>query len=116
MWTYSAIGFHSVVMSHDPDVLVVGARVRRDVERLQQLLVILGHDLPEILEDAWSDYRFRVLLSRSAYAQALAALVTAIDYESFVRAVAEVQGEHRALVYDKLALISTTLGEVEDGR
>jgi hypothetical protein len=116
MWVYSSIGFHSVVMSDDPDVLVVGARVRRDVERLQQLLVILGHDLPEILEDAWSDYRFRVLLSRSAYAQALAALVTAIDYESFVRAVAKVQGEHRALVYDKLALISTTLGEVEDGR
>ncbi len=114
MWLYSAVGFHSVVMSHDPAVLVVGGRVRRDLERLQQLLVILGRDPPEILEDAWSDYRFRVPLSRSVYAEALAALVTAIDYENFLWAVSEVQGEHRTSVYRKLALITHTLTEAED--
>jgi hypothetical protein len=116
VWIYSQLGFFSVVKSDNPDVLVVGGRVRRDLERLQQILLILGHDPPEILEDAWSDYRFRVRLSRSACAEVLAALVTAIDYESFMWAVAEVQGEHRSLVYQKLALISTTLGEVEDDR
>ena len=117
MWVYGSTGFYSVVMSSDDsDVLVVGGRVRRDLERLQRLLVILGRRSPEIVEDAWSDYRFRVRLSRSAYAEALAALVTAIDYENFIWAVSEVQGEHRTLVYEKLALISTTLGEVEDDR
>ena len=116
MWVYSSIGFHSVVMSDDPEVLVVGGRVRRDVERLQQLLVILGHDQPQIFEDAWSDYRFRLQLSLSACAEALAALVTAIDYKNFVGAVEDVQGEYRTLVYEKLALISTTLSEVEDDR
>lgn len=116
MWIYSAIGFHGVAMTDDPDVLTVGGRVHRDLERFQQLLVILGHEPPEILEDAWSDYRFRLQLSRSACAEALAALVTAIDYKNFVGAVEEVQGENRTLVYEKLALISTTLSEVEDDR
>jgi hypothetical protein len=116
MWVYSQLGFFSVVMSHDPAVLVVGGRVRRDLERLQQLLVILGRDPPEILEDAWSDYRFRVPLSRSVYAEVVAALVTTIDYAGFVAAVAEVQGDQRASIYKKLALITHTLTEVEDGQ
>ena len=77
--------------------------------------MILGRRSPEIVEDAWSDYRFRVRLSRSAYAEALAALVTAIDYENFIWAVSEVQGEQRATTYQKLALITHTLTEVEDG-
>jgi hypothetical protein len=117
MWIYSQLGFFSVVMASDDfDVLVVGGRVRRDMVRLQKLLVILGHNMPEILEDAWSDYRFRVRVSRSAYAEAVAALVTALDYESFLWAVSEVQGEHRTSVYRKLKLITHTLTEAEDDR
>jgi hypothetical protein len=116
MWVYGSTGFYSVVMASDDfDVLVVGGRVRRDMVRLQKLLSVLGHGPHEILEDAWSDYRFRVRLSRSAYAEAVAALVTAIDYESLIWAVSEVQGEHRTSVYQKLALITHTLTEVEDG-
>ena len=117
MWTYSQLGFHSVAMSSDDfNILVVGGRVRRDMVRLQKLLSVLGHGPHEILEDAWSDYRFRVRVSRSAYAEAVAALVTALDYESFLWAVSEVQGEHRTSVYEKLRLITTTLREVEDDR
>ena len=115
MWLYSAVGFLSAAMSGDPDTVVVGARVRRDLQRLQQLVVFLGHFRPEISENAWADYQFQVRLSRSAYVEALAALVTAIDYENFIWAVEEVQGEQRALAYRKLALITHTLTEVEDG-
>jgi hypothetical protein len=114
MWVYSSIGFHSVVMSDDPDVLVVRGRVRRDLERVQQLLLVLGHGPLEILESKWRDYPYRILAARGEWADVLGALAASVDYRNFKNAVGQIQEPEREICYQKLALITRTLTDLDD--
>lgn len=96
MWLFTSIGFYSVV-AHDshPGTVLIRARTREDLERLQR------RHLPdiEILENAGTDYRFRALVARSEWEHAAERLAADIDYANFKDAVAQRQGHERAELY-----------------
>ena len=78
-------------MEDEPGVIMVRGRVKSDLERLQQLLVTLGHEPPEILEWENRDYRYRCLVGREVWAEALGRLAGEIGYLNFKARMAEVQ-------------------------
>ena len=106
MWVMTTCGFFSVVAHrHDPDKVVVRARVRSDLEGL----VDPRADY-EIEHTPRADYEWRVALLRSEWSRLLAALADGIDYDNFKLAVAKVQGIERASLYARIWL---TLRELQ---
>lgn len=101
-------------MEDEPGVIMVRGRVKSDLERFQQLLVTLSHEAPEILEWETRDYRYRCLVDRYVWADALSHLAHEVRYSNFKARVAEVQGSARELVYSKLWLITRTLTDLDD--
>ena len=99
MWLISDVGFFSIVCKPGDEaqgMLTIRARVRGDLERLrQQYLPSMG----PIVEDGGTDYRFRARALRGDVAQAVAAMVGAIDYRNFKDRIASVQGSARAHRY-----------------
>ena len=112
MWTYSQLGFWSTVATQDADVLAVRGRDKRDMRRLQMLLVVLGNDMPEILGGVGSDYPFRILVARSAFADVMGTLATHLQYANFKAEVEAVQGISRARLYSRLWAVTRELEEV----
>ena len=98
MWLITTRGFYSVVQHHDdPEVFLVRARARVDLEALIELLPSL-----EIVENAGSDYRFRAFVPRDVWQRAVLQLIAEIDYGNFKNAVAERAGYGRASVYSEV--------------
>ena len=95
MWLITTRGFYSVVEHRDdPDVLLVRARAREDLEALSPLIPDL-----EIVEHAGSDYRFRASVARGDWQEVLEQLTAEIDYGNFKNAVATRVGRERAATY-----------------
>lgn len=99
MWLITPFGFFSVVRK-PTDVrtgtLTVRARVRADLEQLKARYL---PELGAISESGVTDYRCRAVAPQSAVAQAMARLVTELDYDNFKNAVAQRQGQARANLY-----------------
>lgn len=95
-------GFFSVVEKPEDKAsgsLTIRARVRSDLEALRDAaLPALG----EIEKNKGTDYRWRAKAPRADVAQAMAKLVTALDYSNFKNAVAARQGKKRAHLYGEL--------------
>src|SRR5262245_39139063 len=102
MWIITNEGFFSIVQKAEDrgrSVLTVRARVRADLENLQERwLPTLG----PISEGTGTDYQFRAKASSLDIASALSQLVTDIDYDNFKNSVARKQGSSRAEVYGGL--------------
>jgi len=99
MWLMTPIGFFSVVRKPTDEqagTLTVRARVRFDLEQLKARYL---PELGPVLESTTTDYRFRAVAPQAAVAQAMARLVTDLDYDNFKNAVAQRQGEARAHLY-----------------
>jgi hypothetical protein len=81
MWIVSRHGFFSVVKkpSCAPDELEVRARCKRDLERLKEITGIKAR----ILENAGTDYLFRIRMKREIWAKFLADEAMSIDYPNF---------------------------------
>lgn len=101
MWLFTKFGFYSAVCARqgdgrhgrpvDPNRIMVRARVRRHLEALQDRFPdLLGRS--EILESAGTDYAFRLLVPKAAWAQVLAELAAETDYDNFKSEVARHQG------------------------
>lgn len=98
MWLLTPRGFYSVVANNDdPETVLVRARVRGDLEELADLVGGL-----EILETPERDYRWRAVVSRTAWSGALVLLAAEIDYPNFKSEVALRQGHERAGVYHEV--------------
>ena len=98
MWLLTTQGFYSVVAHRDdPDLLLVRARVREDIEAL-------GAQIPSIepFEDPAADYRWRAEVTRAEWEQAMVELARAIDYDNFKDAVSRRQGMEREAVYHRV--------------
>lgn len=98
MWVLTTQGFYSVVAHRDdPGLLLVRARTREDIEAL-------GAQIPTIepFEDGGADYRWRALVSRADWEQALVRLARGIDYDNFKNAVEVRQGPEREAVYHRV--------------
>ncbi len=99
MWLFTEQGFYSVVQNrYDDRVLLVRARLRGDLERLRTKEPRLG---PTLVEEG-SDYRFRALIPREAFAELAASLVRELAYDNFKRRVKEVDGSGRSEVYGEV--------------
>jgi hypothetical protein len=96
MWIFTPLGFFSVVQKPDDDRLTVRARFAGDLERLRDAHL---PELGAVAETPAADYRFRARVDRAAFARALSALATAIDYDNFKSTVARRQGKARAAIY-----------------
>ncbi len=90
MWLFTRYGFFSVACARadggksgrlDPDLLLVRARRREHLERLQQRLPVLAGC--EVKEDAGTDYRFRLIVPKAVWASALDELVREQTWSNF---------------------------------
>ncbi len=98
MWIFTTQGFYSAVEHRgDPDLLIVRARTREDIEALQAQIPGL-----EPFEDATADYRWRAVVKREEWIAALALLGAGVDYPNFKSAVAQRQGHDRASCYGRV--------------
>lgn len=99
MWLFTTLGFFSVVAHRDdPDLMIVRARTRRDIEALSDRFLPVG----EIDEESGTDYPFRIFVARDELERAAAALARDIDYDNFKDAVAMRQGHGRADLYHEI--------------
>src|SRR3954453_21583727 len=95
MWLFTPRGFYSVVAHRDdPDVVLVRARERADLESLAELSPRLA-----IAHTPERDYAWRVLMPRAEWERALGLLATEIDYPNFKDEVQRKQGYGRASLY-----------------
>ena len=91
MWLFTQYGFYSVVAQSaeqsgdDDDQYLVRSRVRNDLENLKAL----AHLDNDILENAGTDYRYRLVLSGEEWSRALGSLGAAIDYSNFKNRIGE---------------------------
>lgn len=81
MWHIDQNGAYSIVKKNcEPDELLVRARVYDDLKRLSERLNIQES---AIIETPRADYRFRMTVKASAFAEYLATAALAIDYQNF---------------------------------
>lgn len=86
MWLFTQYGFYSVVAAADEDdKYQVRSRVRNDLENLKNLAQLDN----EILENAATDYRYRLILDGEEWSRALGSLGATIDYANFQNRIAE---------------------------
>jgi hypothetical protein len=99
MWIFTKHGFFSAVCARQGDGkhgqpvdrIMVRARVRGHLESLKKRFPdLLGQC--DIQESAGTDYAFRLLVQKSAWAQVLAGLAVETDYDNFKSEVARHQG------------------------
>ena len=84
-------GRRRVPPSVDPDRIMVRARVRAHFEALRERSAeSLGNC--EILEDAGTDYAFRIFVGKAVWSEVLAGLGEELDYDNFKSEVARHQG------------------------
>lgn len=99
MWLVAEFGFFSIVRKREDTArgtLTIRARVRHDLENLRDRYI---PNMSEIQEDSRADYRYRATAARESVAEAMAAVVRAIDYDNVKERCGEVQGDERAAVY-----------------
>ena len=109
MWLFIIDGFYSVVAHrHQPGRLLVRARVRADLERLQTRYPKLTRG--KISDTFSADYPFRMTVWRANFASILADVVATMQHDNFKAAVAKVDPERAhqyAGVWSKLTEIGT---------
>ncbi len=88
MWLFTKNG-HLAIGQHASDhgYLVVHAQVREDLENLVVMLDEAGVGRHEIQETVEGDYRFFIVARRTAVAEAVAKMVSNIDYGKFLHSV-----------------------------
>ena len=90
MWIASTDGFISIVQHRElPDMLMVRARVRKD------LLSLFKEE--QIIETLDADYRFRVLVPKKEMAALVAQKILDLDYPNFKSKVARVPSQQDKL-------------------
>ena len=96
MWIFSKDGFLSVVeKAEDKDrgTLTVRSRCKKDLEGLVKFAGLDG-----IKSNAGSDYQFRVVVPREAFADYMAAAARGIDYHNFKDAILRQDSERSHLL------------------
>lgn len=101
MWVITTKGFYSAVQKKsDPaGTLTVRARAKQDLLNLkvEGLLPNLT-----IIEQAGTDYPFRIKVTSAEWARVMASLALDVDYPNFKDEVGRVQGKARASIYSSL--------------
>jgi hypothetical protein len=99
MWLITPVGFFSILRKRGETDLTVRARVRDDLEALEEeYLPFLG----PIIAGGGTDYPYRAHVDPIALAAVIARMVEEIDYSNFKDTVAARQGFERAHVYGEV--------------
>lgn len=105
MWLITSKGFLSVVADrNNSDQLLIRARSRDDLIKVVSLAEskqIEGIYLKDIFEDLSADYRYRIFVPKSSFADLSSLLVEEINYPNFKNKVAENDSE-RAHLYSNV--------------
>lgn len=94
MWVFTKWGFVSVVCARDKkgkvdsEKVVVRSRNKRHLESIKRMY---GYD-EKIMEDAGTDYAYRMVVRKSDWAKSMADLTEAIDYANFKTAAEDNSG------------------------
>jgi tetratricopeptide (TPR) repeat protein len=109
MWLFTQYGFYSVVAQpNEDDQYLVRSRVRNDLENLKSLAQLNN----EILENAGTDYRYRLILSGEEWSRALGSLGAAIDYSNFKERIGELPDQRgKSAFYQQVWSSSIALKE-----
>lgn len=100
MWLLTTIGFHSIVAHRDdPDLVIVRARTREDIEALSKRYL----PVDEIDAETGTDYPFWIFVARDEFERTVATLARDIDYDNVKNAVAARQGHGRADLYHDIS-------------
>ena len=84
MWLFSEIGFFSAVENiHDPKTVLVRARFKADIVALSKYGRSLGLKIPPATETPENDYRFRIIIRKTTWADLVGRLAERIDYSNF---------------------------------
>ena len=97
MWLMTNFGFFSIVKKDGAEHLSVRARKKEDLLSLKQRYL---PSAGAIETSDYTDYRYRVHVSREVFAEALKDIALDIDYPNFKSSVAGRQGKARARVYE----------------
>ena len=88
MWIFSKHGHLSLGQhASDHDMLVIHAQVREEMASFVALLDEASGDQHEVQETTEGDYHFLVMARRTVVAEAVARMVTAVDYGKFVHSI-----------------------------
>jgi hypothetical protein len=99
MWLMTTMGFYSAVCPRsdggrgseiETDKIMVRARVRSHLEALQ--VKFPGLREAELIETPHADYRYRIIIPKEAWADAVRDMVMEQSYTNFKNAAAEAQG------------------------
>jgi hypothetical protein len=99
MWLMTTIGMFSAVCpraeeGHDSrietDRIMVRSRVRSHIEALRERFCKLG--AAELIETPHADYRFRIIVDKTAWAEAVGQMIGEQDYDNFKNAADSLQG------------------------
>jgi len=99
MWLMTTIGMFSAVCprtekghgSHvETDKIMVRARVRSHIQALQERFGELGD--AELIETPHADYRYRIIVDKTAWMEAVDQMITEQDYTNFKNAADSQQG------------------------
>ncbi len=99
MWLMTTMGMFSAVCPRteggrgsqvETDKIMVRARVKSHIEALQERFGELGD--AELIETLNSDYRFRIIVDKTAWMEAVGRMIAEQDYTNFKNAADSVQG------------------------
>lgn len=84
MWLFTRIGFYSAVAARgDEHKVVVRARRKGHLTKLNLHLVSIGESVGTISTSTNTDYPCRMLLAKAVWARACETLAEGIDYDNF---------------------------------
>ena len=88
MWLFTKNGHLTIGQySFNPELLVVQAQLRAEMDSFVTLLNELGGQKHEVQEMTDGDYRFLVMAKRAVVAEAVTKMVVAVDYGKFLQSV-----------------------------
>jgi hypothetical protein len=99
MWLMTTIGMFSAVCPRtekgrggkvETDKIMVRARVRGHIEALQERFGEFGE--AELIETPNADYRYRIIVDKAAWAEAVGRMIDEQDYTNFKNAADSRQG------------------------
>jgi len=90
LWVFTTKGFFSIVEhKKDPNLVVIRARVRKDIDNIKMLFEELGLEVSDVAENVSFDYKYRVFAGRIDWASVMIRLITDMGYTNFKNAVYE---------------------------
>jgi hypothetical protein len=108
MWIFTRYGFYSIGCANttgggvDPHTVLIRARLRSHLEKLQERFAALAHT--EIKVMPGRDYRYRLVVRKEVWAGIVSELVNEEDWSNFMNEVARYQGtpgaEYSRAVHD----------------